>query len=386
MSYYHYTKGSHLPKIVKDGIIKTTNNGCEKREKPAAWLTKSSEWEVACNVGIVDSEGLEVGKTYSAKDVEIKTADNEYMKQVIGMCRIVISETLPTISWAKFKYVSGISDRMYNALDEGCRSKGSPTEKWSCTFSPVPKRYWESIEMYVVDQWVSWDEKIPIEEFVELCLNCNGKLDKSINPEKLAVKDHYQNESNFMKEHHNEIVELWEANKHQRGYIEIHVNSKYKTNKADFRYVKKPFKKSDFNFSGKSITNTYALVRFLWEATNTQYSLTIPYNNALVFQQYQNEANFMTKYKNEISTFWEANKHKKGYMEVYVTPDYEPTQFGFRFIEKRVNKSDFMRGLISNTDTYALVHFLWMKTYTQYKVAFAYEQVKDANYKKSVQQ
>jgi hypothetical protein len=31
MSYYHYTKGCHLQNIVKDGIIKTTKNGCEKK-------------------------------------------------------------------------------------------------------------------------------------------------------------------------------------------------------------------------------------------------------------------------------------------------------------------------------------------------------------------
>jgi len=174
MSYYHYTKGYHLPKIVKDGIIKTTDIGCEKQEKPAAWLTKSPEWEVACNSGLVASEGLEVGKIYLFNDLEIITASNDFMKQEIGMCRIVLSETLPTISWAKFKYVSGISEGLYLALDKNCKRDGSQTDQWSCTFNPIPKKYWESVEMLVDNQWVKWDESLPITEFVDLCMSCNG--------------------------------------------------------------------------------------------------------------------------------------------------------------------------------------------------------------------
>jgi hypothetical protein len=36
-------------------------------------------------------------------------------------------------------------------------------------------RLWEGIEMFVDDQWVRWNETIPIEEFVSLCLSCNQK-------------------------------------------------------------------------------------------------------------------------------------------------------------------------------------------------------------------
>ena len=118
MSYYHYPKGIRLPQIVKDGFIKLSTAGIEKREKPAAWLTMSPEWDASCNVGqILNQKNLEACKAYSSNEIESVTVNNDYMKKEIGMCRIVISETIPTISWAKFKYVSGISERMYNALD-----------------------------------------------------------------------------------------------------------------------------------------------------------------------------------------------------------------------------------------------------------------------------
>ena len=173
MSYYHYTKGFHLPTIVNDGIIKTTNAGIEKKEKPAAWLTKSPEWEVCCNIGTIMNKDLETGKIYLLNDLEIERVPNSFMKRHIGMCRIVISENLPTVSWAKFKYVSGISELMYETIDKHSLKKGCQTDKWSCTFNPIPKKYWESVEMLVDDEWVKWDQSFPITEFVDLCMSCN---------------------------------------------------------------------------------------------------------------------------------------------------------------------------------------------------------------------
>lgn len=176
MSYYHYTKGCHLPSIVREGKIRTSKVLIEKREKPAAWLTKSPVWDSACNIGLVTNmNALEVGHIYYADEIESITVSNDYMKKEIGMCRIIISEKLPIISWAKFKHVSRISAEMYYALDTHSREIGSPVHLWYCTFSSIPCNYWEGIEMFVDNDWVRWDGNIPIEEFVALCLSCNGK-------------------------------------------------------------------------------------------------------------------------------------------------------------------------------------------------------------------
>ncbi len=175
MSYYHYTNGCHLPSIVKEGMIRTTNIGCEKKERPAAWLTKSPEWDLACNVGIVkNTKKLADEQDYLNEEVRIETADYDYMKKEIGMCRILISESLPVIPWAKFRYVSGIEWTSYYVIDECSRTSGSPVDKWLCTFSGIPSKFWEGIEMFVDDQWVRWDEKMPIKAFVKLCLSSNN--------------------------------------------------------------------------------------------------------------------------------------------------------------------------------------------------------------------
>ena len=216
MSYYHYTNGCHLPKIVKDGMIKTTKIAFEEREKPAVWLTKSPEWDVACNVEIVkNTKEIAIEQDYLSDEVEIKTVDNDYMKTEIGMCRILINERLPVISWTKFRYVSGIEWTSYYVIDE-CSKYTSPIGMWRCSFNPIPKKYWEGIEMFVNDQWVRWDEKIQIEDFVELCLSCNSKQiqqEEMING--FPIK-HAQGQLDFINRYSDELGKFWEANK-QKG-------------------------------------------------------------------------------------------------------------------------------------------------------------------------
>ena len=281
MSYYHYTKGCHLPSIVRYGIIETSKALLEKHEKPAVWLTKSPEWEVACNVGkVLNVDELEKGKVYPADAIDVVALNNNYMKKEIGMCRILINETIPVISWAKHRYVSGISEPMWNAIDIHSRSIGSPVDKWICSFSPIPMKYWEGIEMYVEDAWVRWDGKIPIDDFVELCLSCNGKQSAGEEMINGYQKRHLQGQLDFINKYKDELGKFWEANKHKKGYIEVYVKPDYTPHDCGFRFVEKRIKKPTFKPFGASSTNTYALVHFLWQATYTQYRMAVAYETA----------------------------------------------------------------------------------------------------------
>jgi len=278
MNYYHFTKGCLLSSIVKDGIIETSKIKLEKREKLAVWLTKSPEWETACNIGkIINGDELKSGEVYSSDDIHSVTVTDDYMKKEIGMCRILISESLPVITWAKYRYKGGMSDRAYNAMDSYSRNIGCPVDEWICSFAPIPRKYWEGIEMFVDDQWVRWDEKMPIQEFIDLCLSCNGKQEEEEEMINGFPKKHAQKQVEFMKTHKDEIVRIWEANKHQNGYIEIYITPDYKPYPQGFKFIKKRVKKSTFKKLWESETNRYALVRFLWEATFTQYRMALAY-------------------------------------------------------------------------------------------------------------
>lgn len=277
MSYYHYTKGCHLGSIVLGGIIKTTG-GMDKKEKPAVWLTKSPEWESACNVGsITNMNELEDGHIYSSRQIHIVTTTNDYMKTELGMCRILISETLPVVTWAKFLYVSGISTRSYYALDRVSKDKGCPVDQWLSSFKPIPRVYWEGVEIFVVDKWVRWDGKMPIVEFIELCMSCNDSHRAEKRSQGLCFQSFAENQAKFYRKHKNAIIKFWEANKHKKGYIEIYVTPDYQPYKCGFRFIEKRVRTSTFKALENTNSTNYALVHFLWEATFTQYRAAIGY-------------------------------------------------------------------------------------------------------------
>lgn len=282
MSYYHYTKGSHLPNIVKDGIIKTTSVNCEKNEKPAVWLTKSPEWEVACNIGRVNNhEEIEIGKSYSSDEIDLGTVNIAYMRKEIGMCRLLIKETLPVISWSKFKYESGVTDIWYDLLNNYSRNTGSSVDEWLCSFNPIPKEYWEGIEMFVDDQWIRWDEKISVLKFIDICLSCNGNEYINKLPSDENVLQQYQNEADFLNKYHLEIAKFWRANMHKKGYVQIYVKPNYEPYDSGFKFIEKRVKKPTFTIEKRSPTNTYALVHILWAATFTQYRFSLPYDDRM---------------------------------------------------------------------------------------------------------
>lgn len=276
MNYYHYTKGSNLAKIVIEGRIRVSKSLIDKNEKPAVWLTKSPVWDNACTIErIVNAHELSSGQVYSSDEINSLSVNNEYIKQKIGMVRILIKESIPVISWTKFKYVSGISEFFYQAIDQHSRSIGSPVHDWLCSFSEIPKEYWEGIEMYVDDHWVRWDEKLPIQEFIDLCLCYNGKQLQKKNVDEDFSLTHSQCRLDFIDDHYEEIIRLWNDHKHKMGYIEVYVTPDYKS--RSFEFIEKRFRRASFEPFGNSKTNSYALVHFLWEANTIQFRLALPY-------------------------------------------------------------------------------------------------------------
>jgi hypothetical protein len=278
MSNYHYTKGCHLPSIVKDGVIKQSTCLIEYKEKPAVWLTKSSEWEIACNIGkVINHQDFVSGQICDLNDIESVTVSNNYMKKEIGMCRILINESLPTISWAKFKYASGISESIFNAIDSHSRSIGCPVGEWICTFNPIPKEYWDAIEMFVNDEWVRWDEKIPIENFLDICLSCNGNENSKEIVAMWVNNMQVQKIIGFINKYENEIIDFWEANKGERGYVKVFVKSDYTPCVGGIMFIEQRVRKSTFHILEESETGRYALVQFLWEDTFGQHKLALAY-------------------------------------------------------------------------------------------------------------
>jgi hypothetical protein len=279
MNYYHYTKSMHLGSIVRGGEIRQSQIRTEKQEKPSVWLTTSSEWESACNVGIVSPEIMKSSKIYGTiKPDQIVTATDDYMIKEIGQCRIVLKENLPVVTWAKYKYVSGISEKMYDQMHSFNTNKGFNVADWRCTFNTIPEKYWVGVEMFVKGEWVRWDEKISIEEFVK---NCMAKNNDELDTKDIAPSSGFQSyvykQMDFIEQYKQKIIEFWEANKTRNGYVEIFVTPDYQPYKCGFRFIEKKNKKADFKPLVTDNKKNKALVHFLWQATFTQYKTAIGY-------------------------------------------------------------------------------------------------------------
>lgn len=277
MSNYHYTKAVHLASIVNEGKIRTTTITNDKKERPAAWLTKSDEWEVCCSAATLDSQG----NTQSRLSVD-------EMKESFGVCRIKIKETLPTTNWAKFKYVGKVSASNYYLFDEFSRKRGGKPQLWNCSFKPITSDYFESIEMLVEDNWVVWDKSVSIEQFIDICHSCNSrnKLPET-NVFPLAVI----NQMNFFKEKQEEIIDAWLENKAEKGYLEIHVKEDYYN--CQIKFIKKNISMVEFNQIVKNEKVDYLYLHLLWHETKTHYKAAFAYdpiNKMLIFQDLESVA------------------------------------------------------------------------------------------------
>jgi hypothetical protein len=145
--YYHYTKGSHLLRILDDGIIKTAIMGFNKGEKNAVNLTKSQKLEATAYLGApIENQG--------------------------GAFRFIISNECPTIiTWAKYKYVGNMKTMLYDGLNMTARMHGSDISQWYVSLTPIPKKYWLGFELLGENGWF-----IPYEEHQWIEYVSNNKI------------------------------------------------------------------------------------------------------------------------------------------------------------------------------------------------------------------
>ncbi len=277
MNNYHYTKAIHLPSIINEGLIRTTLITNSKKERRAAWLTKSEEWEVCCSASSINpSNGPSM------------RLNNEEMRDMFGMCRIKISDSLPTISWQKFKYVGKVSEMDYECFTYYTESVGGKPYKWNCSFAPIPEKYFESIEMLVGDEWMVWDKSVSIEVFVDLCHSCNAEASvPEVQPCTMEVLSQFS----FLQNNEAEIIEEWEKHRGVKGYLEILVGEDYNSFSSIFRT--KGFKQSSFPKSVDKEGFVYLYLNILWSASQTMYKAALAYNpidNCFVFSDYSKAA------------------------------------------------------------------------------------------------
>lgn len=143
MRLFHYTVGTYLPNIIRDGKIKPATAWIDDGEKPAVWFTTNEDWEECCN------------KCWAEKDGPIRFLSKEETKIAgKGLIRIeVIPEAAP-YTLEDFRLLSGISKKSYQSLRRLVRKTGAnPEREWRVSFEPVEMDQWLSIEVWNGQEW-----------------------------------------------------------------------------------------------------------------------------------------------------------------------------------------------------------------------------------------
>lgn len=131
---FHYTYGlDRLCQIVADREIRCAGFGVESGERAAAWFSFEPWREPSSLKLLSDSKG----RVRSATWEEALT---------IGMFRIEVDPSAAPTTWADFRKASGISSRMYRALEASALKGGSSPKLWRVSFEPVNAVHFLAIE------------------------------------------------------------------------------------------------------------------------------------------------------------------------------------------------------------------------------------------------
>lgn len=145
MRVWHYTVGSCLRSIWKDGVIKPATAFVPKYERPVVWFSLSESWEPSANKGVIKN-GRNRGLT---------TAETERLAG--GLFRIGVSVDTAPLDWQTIRRTSGMASLHADALEKIALNNGEDLDKWRGTYEPVAKKLWLAVEGFQNGAWAPVD-------------------------------------------------------------------------------------------------------------------------------------------------------------------------------------------------------------------------------------
>jgi hypothetical protein len=145
MLLWHYTVGTHLPKIVADGFLKLTPRPerLDKDETAAVWFSSNQTYEETA------AKGKEVGGV-----VVGHTSMPELMVLARGIFRIGVENRPPIISYREYKERKMASKWRCQMLERGGRDRRANPREWYVCLEVVPREMWVTVEQWDGIRWV----------------------------------------------------------------------------------------------------------------------------------------------------------------------------------------------------------------------------------------
>jgi hypothetical protein len=147
LRFFHYTIGSHLPRIVGDGVLRPSTP-FDGTSLPALWLSTNPLWE-----GSVAKSVMRDGKRCLLDKHEIANLGR-------GLVRFEVRGGDHVCTWPDFIARSGVGAELVRHLEESGRRRGADPEQWYGALRPVERAEWLGL-------WL-WDDEPQAWQPVEL--------------------------------------------------------------------------------------------------------------------------------------------------------------------------------------------------------------------------
>jgi hypothetical protein len=129
---WHYTTYLHAVQICDDGRIKPTR---QDGGQDAVWFSDAPLWEPTASKAALDQTG------------KYRTGDcQDTFRSGCGFVRLRISPNVKLLSWREYKRLTDMPSTIANEFERDGRELGADPINWFCSFDPVARDNWLSIE------------------------------------------------------------------------------------------------------------------------------------------------------------------------------------------------------------------------------------------------
>lgn len=145
---WHYTKGLHIPRLLRTGYIHTTLAGDAPGERRAVWASSNWVWETTT------APSVGVNETYRWVSDMMEAA-----QLVGGLFRIELEPEAVPYTWSQYRTLSGLPQEQLRGLEISARKHRARLQDWWVGFEPVPREQWRLIERWdaETDTWKQID-------------------------------------------------------------------------------------------------------------------------------------------------------------------------------------------------------------------------------------
>lgn len=146
MRVWHYTVGTHIPSILKEGVIRVEDTTLSFAVKSACWFSTSQDFErTACKLGLTPK-----GERYG-----LTVEETEHFGH--GLYRIEAGRQVRLHPFSRYRRLLGASKGLEEMMDRAGRKMGGDPAQWRFSLHPVPRAQWGVVQKRIDGIWTDVD-------------------------------------------------------------------------------------------------------------------------------------------------------------------------------------------------------------------------------------